>query len=78
MPATATHSHMRIRRQARDISSIPICATAIRCQAFEGEPKLVAIPDDMEAFTETAMEQPERGQQSFPVCALHRHRNRKL
>ena len=27
--------------------------------SFEGEPKLVAIPDDMDAFTESVMEQPE-------------------
>ena len=34
--------------------------------SFEGEPKLVDIPDDMEAFTRTSLEQPERRQQSFP------------
>ena len=27
--------------------------------SFEGEPKLVSIPDDMEAFTDLAMEQSE-------------------
>ena len=36
----------------RDVSFIPINVMVIRLPSFEGEPKLVDIPDDMDAFTE--------------------------
>ena len=39
--------------------------------SFEGEPKLVAIPDDMDAFAELSVEQPESRQQSISVCKVH-------
>ena len=40
---------MRIQQQERDILSIH---TSNPLPSFEGEPKLVSIPDDMEAFTD--------------------------
>ena len=37
--------------QERAISSTPTNADGNPLPSFEGEPKLVSIPDDMEAFT---------------------------
>ena len=47
---------------ARDISSIPTCATAIRSRALRVSRSWSAIQDDIDAFTEHAVEQPECGQ----------------
>ena len=41
---------MRIQQQERDILSIHTNGNPL--PSFEGEPKLVSIPDDMEAFTD--------------------------
>ena len=43
---------MRIRRPERDISSILISVTANPLPSYEGEPKRIQIPDDIDAFTE--------------------------
>ena len=39
--------------------------------SFEGEPKRIAIPDDMDSLYRASVEQPERGEQSIPVCSLY-------
>ena len=49
---TDIHLHMRMQKREKDILSILICMMVIRLPSFEGEPKLVAIPDDMNAFTD--------------------------
>ena len=43
---------MRIQQQERDILSIHTSVMVIHFQVLKGEPKLVSIPDDMEAFTD--------------------------
>ena len=47
---TAIHLHMRIRQQERDIFIHTYKCDGNPLPSFEGEPKLIAIPDDMDAF----------------------------
>ena len=47
---------MKIRMQERDILFILICMTEILFASNEGEPKLVGIPNDIDAFTKEVWE----------------------
>ena len=50
--ATAIHLPMRIRQQERDIFIHTYMCDSDPLPSFEGEPKLIQVPDSMEKFTE--------------------------
>ena len=52
IPATVTHLHMKMRQQEKDIFIHTYMCDGNPLPSFEGEPKLVEIMDDMDAFTE--------------------------
>ena len=68
---TAIPLHMRIQQQERDILSIHTSVMVIHFQAFEGEPKLVSIPDDMEAFTDLVWNSLNADNKVSHFCALY-------
>lgn len=56
---TDIHLHMRMQKREKDIFIHTYMHDGNPLPSFEGEPKLVAIPDDMNAFYRSVMEQSE-------------------